>query len=302
MPSSERPSRSICSGWSRASGLALFWLIGADGSIEDAPKYAAGFFLGAAAWTLLMLLLGYLGCYTRTIAFLLTVPVVAASSRHFHQATCALVAYLRELRRRDIAIVALTVIAIVFGLLLMLVKGLYPAGGHDYFTHYHYLLSVIKHQDLWPNEVWFHYYYDKAMGLFFLAMLLTDPLAPSLATASFVAATAIALFDLVRRFDGAQSAWPFVAVILYFALFIYTPSFGFYELNGGWGDFQKPHEISSSFLIAILWMSVRDRRHWERTPRLVPWYCALRLRHGGRDRHVGSCAACSSPCLSLSVR
>jgi hypothetical protein len=100
-------------------------------------------------------------------------------------------------------------------------------------------------------------------------MLLTDPLAPSLATACFVAATTIALFDLVRRFGRPRSAWPYVAVILYFALFIYTPSFGFYEVNGGWGDFQKPHETSSSFLIAILWMSVRligavggERRAW----------------------------------------
>jgi hypothetical protein len=181
------------------SGLAVFWLIGAHGSIQGAPKYAAGFFAGAAAWTLLMLLLGYLGLYTRTIAFLVTVPVVAASSRHFHQTMRVLFAYLRKLRRRNIAIFALATIAIVFGLLLMMVKGLYPAGGHDYFTHYHYyLLSVLKHQDLWPNEVWYHYYYDKAMGLFFLAMLLTDPLAPSLATACFVAATGIALFDLVR--------------------------------------------------------------------------------------------------------
>ena len=205
-----------------------------------------------------MLALGYLGLYTRTIAMLVTIPLVAVSVGSLRDALRSVHLYLQQLRRRDAITIMLTVLMIACGLILMMVKGLYPAGGHDYFTHYHYyFLSVLKHQNLWPNEVWYHYYYDKAMGLFFLAMLLTDPLGPSLATACFVTATAIAIFDLVRRSDSGRTAFPYVAVILYFILFTFTPSSGLYAGHGGWGDFQKPHETSSAFLIAILWMSVR---------------------------------------------
>ena len=216
-----------------------------------------------------MLFLGYLGLYTRTIAFLITVPVVTASAEHFRDMAHDAMRHVGQLRLRDSLTVTLAAATIIFGILLMMVKGLYPAGGHDYFTHYfYYFLAVIKHHNIWPNEVWYHYYYSKGMGLFFLGMLLTDPLAPSLVTWCFVAAAAIALFDLVRRSD-AGAAWPWVAVILYLAFYIHTPGMGIYEVNGGWGDFQKPHEISSALLIALLWMSVRllgaagtERRAW----------------------------------------
>ncbi len=136
-------------------------------------------------------------------------------------------------------------------------KGLFPAGGHDYFTHYfYYFTTVLDRHDIWPNEVWYHYYYDKSMGLFFLSMLLTDPLAPSLATFCFAVAAAIALYVLIDRLNPG-TLWPRAAVILYFAFYIYTIGTDIYTGNGGWADFQKPHETSSAFIIALLWMSMR---------------------------------------------
>ena len=134
---------------------------------------------------------------------------------------------------------------------------MFPAGGHDYFTHYfYYFTTVLDRHDLSPNEVWYHYYYDKSMGLFFLSMLLTDPLAPSLATFCFAVAAGIALYVLIERLNPG-TLWPWAAVILYFVFYIYTIGTDIYTGNGGWADFQKPHETSSAFIIALLWMSMR---------------------------------------------
>ena len=89
----------------------------------------------------------------------------------------------------------------LFGLLatsffmLFIVKAIHPNGSSDYYTHYfYYFVSVIQHHGIWPNEVWYHYYYDKGAGLTFLGMLLTDPLAPQLVAFCFMAVAALVIF------------------------------------------------------------------------------------------------------------
>ena len=252
------------------SGRSLLAFVGMEpADVTPAERIALGFFIGAALWTLIMLLLGYLGLYTRVTALVLTVPIVAASSGHLLQIGYGMIGTWRNWRLRQPLRLALALIAVVFAVLLLIVKGLYPAGGHDYFTHYfYYFVAVLDHHNIWPNEVWYQYYYSKGMGLFFLGMLLTDPLAPSLVTYCFVVAAAIALFAFVERFNPG-TFWPWTAVILFLAFYIYTPGSGMYEINGGWGDFQKTHETSSAFLFALLWASARfvdttgrERRTW----------------------------------------
>ncbi|HKF95838.1 MAG TPA: hypothetical protein VKB96_14850, partial [Gammaproteobacteria bacterium] len=248
--------------------LKFFRLEPAD--ITAAESVALGFFVGAAVWTILMLPLGYLGLYTRATALVLTVPIVAASSAHLLRIGSGTIETWRygHLLRRPVRL-TLMLIAFVAAALLLIVKGLYPAGGHDYFTHYfYYFVTVLKNQHLWPNEVWYHYYYSKGMGLFFLAMLLTDPQAPSLVTFCFACAAVIALFTFVQRFNPG-TVWAWIALILFLGFYIYTPGSGLYANNGGWGDFQKPHEISSAFLFALMWLggrlaaaAGRERRTW----------------------------------------
>ena len=86
-------------------------------------------------------------------------------------------------------------------------------------------------------------------------MLLTDALAPSLVAYCFVVATALALYSLVRDFCSA-TLWPGLAVVLYLALNVHTLGTGDYAANGGWGHFQKPHEVNSALLFAVMWMGV----------------------------------------------
>src|SRR5262249_34051996 len=140
----------------------------------------------------------------------------------------------------------------------------------DYFNHYHgYYQAVLRTHGLWPNEAWYQFYYSKGMGLFFLGSLLTDPLAPSLVTYCFALATALALFQLIARMSVAPTCWPWIAVIAFLAFYVYTPGVGRYRDNGGWGDFQKPHEIGAALVIGVLWLSAglhgatgRARRVW----------------------------------------
>jgi hypothetical protein len=243
-------------------------------------RFAAGFFTGAAAWTLVMLVLGYAYLYYRPVAIILTVPIVALSSRQFW-ATCLELrdAAARAFRANSLfaaAIMTLAAIVVLFfATLLLLVKGLYPAGGHDYYTHYFYFYTTaVNDHNIWPNGVWYQYFYSKGMGLFFLAMLLTDPLAPSLVTFCFAIATACVLFSLVQSVRSG-TLWPWIAVILFLALYIHTLGTDFYKANGGWGDFQKPHEVNSALLVAILWMSTKIVSANGELRRTWWWACAL---------------------------
>ena len=244
------------------TGLKICALAGGSAAaleLSVAERVAFGFFVGAAVLTAVMLVLGYLNLYRPAVAVLIAGPIVAVSYRDLSailgQARDGIVRYFRS---NSVFVNATTVVAFVavlfFGAVLLAVKGLYPQGGHDYYLHYfQFYLDVIDRHGIWPNDFWYQYYYSKGLGLTFLAMLLTDPLAPSLVTACYVAAAAIALFSLVHRV-GPPNLWPWAAVVMYLALNVHTLGTGFYAANGGWGHFQKPHEINATVLVAILWM------------------------------------------------
>lgn len=224
-------------------------------------RLALAFFVGAAALTVAMLILGYLNLYWRVVAWLIAIPVIAASYRHFthtaQEASSAIATHFRDGSAIDRTFsILMAVAAVLAGSALLLVKGLYPQGGHDYYQHYsHFYAAVIDSHGIWPNLFWYQYYLSKGMGVTFLGMLLTDALAPSLVAYCFAIATALALYALVRSFCS-QTLWPWLAVVLYLALNVHTLGTGTYFGNGGWGHFQKPHEINSPLVFAVLWMSV----------------------------------------------
>jgi hypothetical protein len=224
-------------------------------------RLALGFFVGAALLTIVMLVLGYLYLYWRVVAAAIAIPIIATSYRHFvlvvHEAKSSIVQSIQDSSRTDrISSVVMVIAAIFSGAVLLLVKGLYPQGSHDYYQHYsHFYAAVVDNHNIWPNLFWYEYHYSKGMGVTFLGMLLTDALAPSLVAYCFAVATALALYSLVRRFCS-HTLWPWLAVVLYLALNVHTLGTGGYEANGGWGHFQKPHEINSPLMIAVLWMSV----------------------------------------------
>jgi hypothetical protein len=256
---------------------ALSAIGGATGFARLRPlaRLAASFFCGAALWHGLLLVLGFLGLYIYPVAVALGVLAVALTPAYLYATLAELCHVARDVLRAQPGAVAwgIKVLAgatLAAALLLLVVKGLFPAGGHDYFNHYHgYYEAVLRNHGLWPNDVWAQFFYSKGMGLFFLAMLLTDPLAPSIVTYCAAIGTAMALFLLIDRMSPLASFWPWVAVIAYFVFYTYTPGSGEYLNNGGWGDFQKPHEVDAAFVVGFLWLCVemrgavdRERRIW----------------------------------------
>lgn len=238
----------------------LFWIVTTAGSLAlrvtfgklehfGALEYLVlSFFVGAGLSHIAMMAAGYLGLYTTPAAISVTLLLVILSWPVVFRT-------LYRIRRRtppgspiNSEVKLAAGLLTVSGLLLLMTKGLYPSGGHDYFTHYFpYYLEVIEWGNIWPNSVWYHYYYSKGAGLFFLGILLTDPLAPQLVTFCFVIAAAAALYLMVRA-GAPNPAWPLAAAGLFLAAYINTPL---------WGEFEKQHEINTAFLVGIAWMWAR---------------------------------------------
>jgi hypothetical protein len=246
----------------------LFWIVHTAGalllraiagdirqSVSTLEHLALSFFAGAGIWHIALLALGYLNLYTVPVSVAVTLPFVALSYRKVRAAFEQLHGSLAAWRSLDRLTIAGAVLIALFAGTLLGVKGLYPGGGHDYFSHYFYFYqTVIDQGGIWPNDVWYHYYYSKGAGLYFLAILLTDPLAPQLVTFCFVGAAALALFLCLCRI-ASDTQWPTAGTILFLALYIYTPGVALYRNHGGWGDFEKLHELNASLVIAVLWMT-----------------------------------------------
>jgi hypothetical protein len=230
-----------------AGALALRWF-DKSSELKSVERLVLGFFAGTGLWHIVLLALGYLNLYTVPVAIAITAPFVALSYPNARDALCLCLKHVsrwRDLRSEQRITVGGICIAAA---LLLVIKGLYPGGGHDYYTHYfYYYQSVIKHGGIWPNEVWYHYYYSKGLGLDFLGMLLTDPLAPQLVTSCFMAVAAAAFYLVVRDIAPATN-WPTAGVFLFVGFYVFTPN---------WGEFEKQHEFNTALIVGIIWATQR---------------------------------------------
>jgi hypothetical protein len=241
----------------------LFWIVEAAGAtllravakneLAETPffeRVVLCFFTGAGVWHVGMIILGYLSLYTLPVAIIITLPLVAASYSDAQASFFAISDSINITLARNTTKSAKAALWITFTLFiaayaaLILVKGLYPGGNHDYFTQYfYYFEAVIAHHGLWPNEVWDQYFYDKGAGLTFLSMLLTDPLAPQLATLVLMSAAAFIVF-IACNSAAPNTGWPYAATLLFIVIYIYTPN---------WAEFEKTHELTTALVIACLW-------------------------------------------------
>jgi hypothetical protein len=235
----------------------LFWMIqavgaallrfagGLDRSALGTLDYLAlTFFAGAGPWHVVLFTLGYLSLLNVPAIVMLTAPAVALSFRELRFIAPRLSEAFGRLDKGNKRFKAACMCLVWCALLL--VKGLYPGGSDDYYGHYFPAYQAfLEHGSLWPNEAWIHYFYSKGAVLFFLGMLLTDPLAPQLVIFCFMSVAGLATFLFVRQV-APHASWPVIAVLLFFGMFVYTPE---------WGEFHKLHEFNTAFAIAILWMA-----------------------------------------------
>jgi hypothetical protein len=247
-----------------APGMGLLALVAGSAamrSLRPGERYALGFFAGAGLWHVVLFGIGFAGGYTKPVALGMTLAAIALSTPHLM--TCV-----GEARRllpasfgrgnpkaaRNIRYLA--IFAIVAALFIC-IKVLYANGGNDYYSHYfYYYVDVIRNGSLMPNEVWYHFYYSKGCGLYFLAMLLSDPLAPQLVTASFVFAGALtAALILNRVAPGTSAGW--IGGIVYIALLIFTPSPPDLVGAAGWAELAKTHEVTGALFFGVFWIGTR---------------------------------------------
>lgn len=245
----------------------LCWLIYAPGAglialivpfpdrkaLSGTEQALLGIGFGACIWYVGLLLVGLAGLYYRWVMAGAALAVIAASSRHageLAQVTFSRLARARQFQARRVAVLLLVSLV---GLWVFTIKALYPGGGGDFYTHYFpYELQVLQSHNLAMNDVWYHFYYSKGDGLFFFAMLLTDPMSQALVTACFVAFAAVAIADLANRL-APGSLWPLCGALVYLLYNAVNLS------SGGGGEFQKSHELAAALVTLMAWALCQHR-------------------------------------------
>lgn len=294
----------------QAAGAALLRLVGGaqPPTLSKTAYLVLTFAAGTGVWHLMLLLIGFLQLLYLPILLLATVPFVVLSVPEIKLTITELFLAIRRSARTSRAIPIIFFLSGCCWFLLFIGRGLYPGGGQDYFIHYFpsYRLIVDNHS-LWPNSIWWNYLNTKGAGLIYMAMLLTDALAPSLVVFCFVSVAGLTVFVFVRRL-APSTHWPVVSMLLFFAIYVYTPN---------WGEFGKLHQLNTFFVVAILWLTVvaldkktEEKRSWflaiasavlaaiVATPEIGPIlgavFAVLVLYHGARRQRERALA-----CLAL---
>jgi hypothetical protein len=268
-----------------STGFLISSRFTASGNLEALPwweRVPLCFLTGAGVWHLLMFPLGLAGLVVKPVAvglvclaMLLSLPLLARSLGRIWVS----IGEIRLATSLSGLVQTILVLAIIVAAVAcFLVKGLYPAGGHDYFNHYSaFYRRVIETGSTQPNDVWYHFYYSKGCGLYFIAMLLTDPLAPQLVTAGFVGIGAVTIYALLRRSTDGRIL-PLIGVLIFVAFYIYTPGPIANMRHGGWGDFEKIHELTAMLILGVVWLTYRIYSGDGFPP--APWTIALHCTIG----------------------
>jgi hypothetical protein len=223
-------------------------------SLAPLESALVAFFAGVGVWHIVLLFVGFAGLYNRTLMAAITLIIFIASLPKLD----SWFRYAKE-HKGSIYWSGCVMLAIPVSA-FFIAKGLYPGGGHDYFTHYFsFYRKVTESGSILPNEVWYHFYYSKGAGLFFLSILLTDLLAPQLATSAMILAGAAIVFSILNK-KGIWRLLPWIGASLYVTFLIYTPGSLKYWRHGGWGELEKLHEPTAVLVLAILWQTINLAR------------------------------------------
>jgi hypothetical protein len=233
-------------------------------NFTKSEKIATSFFAGIGIWHITLLVLGVGGLFRSDLFLALTGSLLLFSYHEFSNFFIKLRGIDGSLhvskyqsRWRIVTKKISICIMVTTAILLLIVKGLFPAGGHDYYVHYsQFYKEVILSGSIWPNNVWYHFFYSKGAGAFYLAILLTDFLGPQLVTLCMMIGAMLAMFALLERLVVASSI-RYLTVAILFGIYIYTPGPSENMNHGGWGDFEKLHEIQTAIIIFLIYALVK---------------------------------------------
>jgi hypothetical protein len=220
------------------------------------------FYAGAALLAGFVFLLGFLNLYYYWVFALGSVGLVAWSSAEagptlgvWRSALAAMLWRDRRTGRRLAVWLVFACLALTAGVLLV-VKGLYPGGGHDYYTHYFpYYRHVLLSHGLWPNDVWYHFYYTKGATVKIASMVLTDMQAPETVTYLYILVASLCVVSLLHRWAN-NSIVPCLGMIACMAPLLWTEAIPeAVPAVPAWGHFQKHHEFAASLIMSVVWLS-----------------------------------------------
>jgi hypothetical protein len=240
-------------------------------------RYPLCFIVGAGVWHVVMFAIGLAGLDLKPIALALTLTTMLCSVPHLmgriRAAGDAIARSRFEFKSNSLPNALLWVGIAIAVAIFLLVKALYPGGGHDYYNHYfQFYKRVVETGSILPNDVWYHFYYSKGAGLYFLGMLLTDPLAPQLVTTAFIGCGAAIVYALMRSATRAAML-PLFGVLLYVGAYIYTSTFIKIYGEVQWGILEKIHELTAVLMLAVIWIAYRAFRSDVSSP--APWILGL---------------------------
>ncbi|KAF0144471.1 MAG: Uncharacterized protein FD156_1775 [Nitrospirae bacterium] len=221
----------------------------------------ACFFLGASALALLMLILGFLKAYYFATVIIITAPLVGLTPFILPSLMTIVKARFYQILKTlspavSLAYIALLISTVIIAIVLLLHKGIFPGElDSDVWMHYlHYYKEVSVNGNIWPNDLWYHFYLSKGAGLFFLASLLTDVMSPAIVSWCFVIITAIIVYDILSE-HISYPLWPLLGALLVFlSLSAITNQ---YVTENTTSSFFKHHIILMGFIAFGFWCAIR---------------------------------------------
>jgi hypothetical protein len=230
-------------------------------ALSPLEEVAISVVVGSAVLRLAMLLLGFAGLYQwLLLAIIGTLIVWLGAPRFVELARSIALSIWQSWTSRDsdrsarivisLALIASCTIVVVF-------KFLFPNGTGDYFSHYlPYYEAVTARGDIWPNEVWYHFFVSKGAGDTFLAIILSDVLGPLTVSCAMFFTGLVLMYCMVRS-GGRDSLVALAATAVTAAGFIWTveTTIGFRH----WAEFSKEHLTTAVLFLGCFWAVWRQK-------------------------------------------
>lgn len=251
-----------------ALGQAPLYILrrrGAELPLASEEEIAICILCGSAILRAIMLLLGFAGLYFWwLIAVGGAIAAIAGWDRFallWRTFTGARFKAMREGNRFERIAVAGLLAALFFAVSAVVLEKLIlpngPSGTGDFYTHYYpYMQLAVANHNIWPNDVWYHFFVSKAVGEGFFAILVSGPLGVQVASCSMFFAALLIMFCFVDR----ATRDPLVALAATAATatgFVWTADTT--TGLGYWADFPKEHVITGVLWFGCVWASWRAR-------------------------------------------
>jgi hypothetical protein len=226
--------------------------------LAASEEIAISVLLGSSILRAAMLIIGFLFAYTWAVLLAFGVAALASGIPRFALLMKnSAISFMRNWN--GAMIVKKIIVASIIGALISAVvavsmaKFLYPNGTGDYFTNYFpYYKEVVQAGNIWPNDVWYHFYMSKGFGDSFFVIILSDYLGPqTVSQVMFILGLVIVYAMTKRMFNDGISGLSAAAIVAVGFILTFERNIGF----GDWVEFPKEHVITSVLFMGCVWIS-----------------------------------------------